>query len=181
MPKKNEKLIIRNAEIDYLNFEGRATDYNSAGCRNFCLILDDLDLVNKMIEDHWNMRPYKPSLNESTGEYEKYYTQINVAYGSEFYPDPQIIYVSAGGRKQEDIFEADLNSEITPDKLYFERVDLTIRLNRSTNKRTKEPQTKGYLMRMYAWIEEDELKKEYDNLLYGDDGIAPEEVPFEED
>lgn len=183
--KAYEKLTIRNAETDYYNFAGKANDYNSEGCRNFCLIIDDLELVQKMIEDHWNMKPYKPSLNESTGEYEKYYTQVNVAYGSDFYPDPSIVYVSDGGRKQTVIDEAmlDIDSEISPDKLYFSRIDVTVRLNRSINKRTKEPQTKGYLMRMYAWLEEDELKREYDDLLYGDTGTLPEDdaVPFDEE
>ena len=178
MRKKPNNIIVRNAEMDYLNFRGIGGQYNSEGNRNFCLVLDDLDLVNKMIEDGWNMKPYKPSIDEETGEASKYYTQINVMYGSDFYDDPEIIYVSDGGRKQVTITEDLLDGETSPDKLYFDRVDLTIRIRERRDKKTGEfLGRKGYLQRMYAWIYEDELKREYDNLLYGDEG---EEVPFEE-
>lgn len=186
MGKKFEKMIIRNAEIDYTNFAGIANNCNAAGSRNFCVIFDDLKLVKKMQEDHWNMKPYKPSLNEDTGEYTKYYTQVNVAYDHWKFPDPKIRFVSEGGRKQTNIADESLlnqDSEICPDKLYFDRVDLSVYLNRSTNKVTGKPQTKGYLCSFYAWLEEDELDKEYDNLLYGDEGVPvdEDEVPFDED
>lgn len=185
MARKLEKLIIRNAEIDYLNFAGEAGAFNPAGSRNFCVFFDDLELVKKMEEDNWNMKPYKKSLNEETGEYEKYYTQISVEYGSKMFPDPKILYVSDGGRKQTIIEEDMLNidSEVSPDKLYFDRVDLTIRLNRSINKASGKPQTKGKLLYMYAWLDEDDLKREYDDMLYGDKGIDPEDddIPFDED
>ncbi len=185
MARKLEKMIIRNAEIDYFNFAGEASTFNAAGSRNFCLVLDDIELVKKMEEDHWNMKPYKKSLNEETGEYEKYYTQISVEYGSKFYPDPIIKYVSDGGRKQTVIEEDMLNldSEVSPDKLYFDRIDLTIRLNRSINKTTGLPQTKGKLLYMYAWLEEDDLKREYDDMMYGDEGIDPadDDIPFDEE
>ena len=173
MARKNKTMIIRNATIDYLNFSGKPNDYNAEGCRNFCLVLDDLDLVGKMIEDGWNMKPYKPSIDEDTKEASQYYTQINVAYGSEWYPDPEIVYVSDGGRKQNSIPEELIGDA---DNIYFSKIDLVIRLREYNDKKTGEPRVKGYLQSMYAWIEEDDLKREYDNLRYGD-----EEVPFYED
>ena len=177
MAKKNEKIIVRNAKLDYLNFAGKANNYNAEGNRNFCIIFDDLDLVQKMIDDHWNMKPYKPSIDEDTGEATEYYTQVNVAYGSEWYDDPVIKFVTDGGRKQTEIFEESV-SEI--DRLDFSRIDVVIRLNRSINKKTKLPQTKGYLQRLYAWLDEDELQMEYDNMMYGD-AEPTEDLPFDED
>lgn len=180
MNRKPNNIIVRNAEIDYLNFRGKANTYNAEGNRNFCLVLDDIELIQKMIDDGWNMKPYKPSVNEETGEASKYYTQINVAYGSDFYPDPEIIYVSDGGRKQNIIPEDILDGETSPDNLYFDKIDLVIRIRERRDKKTGEfLGRKGYLQQMYAWLYENDLKKEYDDLLYGEDA-EDEEVPFEE-
>ena len=185
MARKLEKMIVRNADIEYPNFAGKASKYNAAGCRNFNLVFSDLELVRKMQEDHWNMKPCKDSLNPETGEYMKYYTSVDVEFDNPWYPDPQIRFVSEGGRKQTILTEELLNeeSEICPDKLYFDRIDVTIRLNRSINKTTGQPQTKGKLFTMCAWVEEDELRREYDDLLYGNEGVDPQddEVPFDED
>lgn len=53
-------LEIDDARITYRNFEGRGTDYNKEGDRNFALIIPDLDLAEELREEGWNVKIKEP-------------------------------------------------------------------------------------------------------------------------
>jgi len=70
-------LVINNADIDWLNFEGAEKRFNAAGERNFCVFFDDPDLVQSLIDDGWNVRFTKPA---KEGDEPEPYLQVKVNF-----------------------------------------------------------------------------------------------------
>jgi hypothetical protein len=54
----DKSLLIENATIIFRNFAGKEGQYNRAGDRNFCLLLD-FDLAEQMLQDGWNVKALK--------------------------------------------------------------------------------------------------------------------------
>ena len=65
MAKKlvTDEISIENAHLMFRNFEGKEGKFNPAGKRNFCVRLDDPNIVKKLETDGWNVR-YLKARNE---------------------------------------------------------------------------------------------------------------------
>lgn len=57
--KGREILIIKDAQLlsrPYRNFEGKTSDYNPTGQREFGVVIEDPELAQKMAENLWNVK-----------------------------------------------------------------------------------------------------------------------------
>ena len=145
-----DNLKIENAKIIFRNFTGEQSQYNRAGDRNFCVVLTDMNLVEQLKADGWNIKERPP---REEGDDPFCYMQVKVMFGQ--YP-PMIYLVNSKGKIQmdEDMIETFDNIEIA-------NVDLVIRPY--TWEVNGKQGIKAYVKTMYVTQREDEFASKYES------------------
>ena len=154
--KNIDNLVFENARILFRNFKGEAGTYNRAGNRNFCVIIPDDEMAEKLQADGWNVKLLAPreDADEST-----YYIQVGVAFNAY----PPTVYMISGNKKtllDEDTIE-------TLDYAEFKNIDLIIRPYQWEV--SGKSGIKAYLKTGYFTIETDQFASKYANLDKEDD------------
>lgn len=148
MAAKTRKAInIGDAEIAFRNFSGKEGQYNPAGHRNFCVILDP-ELARILERDGWNIRTLKPRDDQDDP---RPYVQVAVRFDN---IPPKITMITGRGK-----------TELTEDEVHIldwadiEKVDLV--LSPSAWKVGMREGVKCYLKSMWITIAEDPFEAQY--------------------
>jgi hypothetical protein len=145
---RHEKtFMIENAELTFLNFEGRAGKFNEKGERGFAVFLPE-DVARQMEDDGWNIKTL-----DSREEGEPPRSIINVGVRFDVYP-PRIVLLTSESRTQLD----EKSCEIL-DWADIRMVDLIAR-GYDYNFAGRQG-LKAYLQSMFVTIEEDPLERKY--------------------
>ena len=150
-------VTIEGARIIFRNFRGEASQFNRAGDRNFCVVLDP-ETAEALKADGWNVK-YKEPREE--GDDPLIYLKVKVAFGN--YP-PIIKQITSGGATK-----LDADTVMVLDTAAIENVDLIIS--------PYEYEVRGksgvaaYLKKMYVTIAEDDLDKKYARFETDEEGV----------
>lgn len=156
--KRLDIISVENAQILFRNFSGKEGKYNREGDRNFCVIIDDLDVAQQLSDDGWNVRVLRPRDPE---EEPRHYLQVKVSYKN----IPPTVWLVTSHNKT----RLDEDTVGTLDFADLKNVDLIINpyqwnVNGNTG-------VTAYLKTGYFTIEEDQFAAKY----------AEDEYPTEDD
>lgn len=150
MADSAKTFMVENAQIIFRNFEGKESQYNREGDRNFAVILDH-DVAEAMLADGWNVRYLKLPEDSEEGDLPTPYIQVSVSFKNR---PPRVVLLTASSRTQ-----LDEDSVAVLDWADIETADLIARgYDWVVNGKTG---TKAYLQSLFVTIREDPLEAKY--------------------
>lgn len=164
MPRQRieERPMFENCRIIFRNFKGEQSQYNRAGDRNFCVVIEDAAVADRLAADGWNIK-HLPPLDE--GEEGTSYLPVAISFSN---VPPTVVMLSSKGRTHLDESTIDIL-----DYAEIENVDLIVNpYNWEVNGKSG---VKAYVKSMYVTIREDELARKYATF---DTNDPSDDMPF---
>ena len=165
MYKSIPNIIKENAKIVHRNFAGRVDQYNKDGKRTFSLVIENPDDAEKLIEEGWYVKRFKPRDDQDEPGY---FLPVTVSYKA--YP-PKIYLVSKGNVR---LLREDEVGNI--DDYEIENVDITIRPY--CWEASGKEGVRAYLKTMYVTLVEDDFAYKYQKDISDPAPDVNEEVPW---
>lgn len=160
-----DNLSIENARIIYRNFSGKEMKFNRAGDRNFCVVIEDAGVADRLRMDGWNVKILQPRNEEDDPAF---YIQVSVSYKIR----PPKIFMIAGKHKT-------ALTEETIDALDYADIkttDLVIRpYEWAVNGKSG---IKAYLDALYVTIVEDAFAHKYATFEEQELEDSGDDLPF---
>ena len=164
------EITVEGASIIFRNFQGKKSDFNEEGNRNFGLLLDE-ELAESLKEDGWNVKYLKPRPGEEDMPRQAW-LPVKVKYGK---VPPIAVLITGGGKKKTRLSEENINQL---DWARIKNVDLIVRPYQYPEMHNRPAGIAAYLKSIYVTIQEDALEEKYGDIPYDDD-VEP--LPFTED
>lgn len=152
MPKNDKNLILEDVTIAYRNFAGKEAMYNSAGDRNFAILLDE-DRAEQMLQGGWNVKRLK-ARDDDDGLGQPF-IQVAVSYKNR---PPKIGMVTSKGLTYLGEGEVEML-----DWVDIETADVT--LNPYEWAVNGKSGVKAYVQSLFIKIEEDYLQLKWTNFV----------------
>lgn len=150
--KVDYSIRLEDVNILFKNFEGKKSQYNREGDRNFCVILTPEE-AEQYSTDGWNVKIREP---REEGDDPLIFMRVKVSFAGR-YP-PKVIVIKEGTRKQ------DLLTEDTINVLDYARIkhaDVFIRPYNWGPNANGDSGVAAYLGTMYATVEADPFEEKY--------------------
>lgn len=147
-------ITIQDARLIFKNFQGKGTQYNTEGKRNFGVILDDVT-AEQLEKDGWKVRYLRPK-EDDPDQYSQPWLSVQVKFNP--YP-PVAVLITSKGKKKLD--------EETIDQLDWSIIktcDLIIRPYNYPAMGDRPSGIAAYLKAIYVTIQEDELALKYGDI-----------------
>ena len=183
MAQKNNRaitpILIQDAKIIFRNFVGEKRRFNAQGDRNFHVVLEDEAIIDLLLKDGWNLKPFKPRTDDE--EFIPGY-HMEVAINFESSQPPKIVMVtetivqdpsSPDGNKQ--IRKGLILSEETVgllDSAEIINCDLEIRPYNWGPDDNGKSGIKAYLKTLYATIKSDPFADKYRDVILANDPLS---------
>lgn len=156
---------IEDARLIFRNFQGKGTQYNAEGNRNFGVLLED-ELAEAAAADGWNVKYLKPRADDPE-QYSQPWLPVKVRYGD--YPPIAVLITSRGKTKLNEDTIGQLDWTIV------KNCDLIIRPYNYPAMQGRPAGVSAYLKSIYVTAAEDELAEKYADIpdADGDDMDLP--------
>ena len=161
MANRIDNITLENAKIIFRNFSGKPSRYNKEGERNFCLVIEDDDLLTKLRNDGWNVKATRP---RDPDDDPTFYIPVTVKYDN----IPPKIYLITSKNKNL------LNEETVGTLDYAEIKNIDVIVSPYVWEVNDKFGVKAYCKTMYVTIEEDVFADKYNFDSVADD----EDLPF---
>lgn len=156
-----DNIEIENARIMFKNFSGNETQYNREGERNFCVVIPDAEMAEKLANDGWAIRILAP---REEGDEPMHYMNVKVSYKN-IPPSVYLVTEKADGSIKKTLLNEDTIGIL--DHAELRTVDLVIRpYNWSVSGKSG---VKAYLKDGYFVNVEDKFAAKYAEEEYGEE------------
>lgn len=160
MNKKIDNISVEDAQILFRNFAGKEDQYNRAGDRNFCVIIDDPEIAQQLSDDGWNIRVLRPRDPEDEP---RHYMQVKVNFKN---IPPSVWLVTKRGKTK-------LTEETIDSLDYADLKSVDLIINPYQWEVNGKTGVKAYLKTGYFVINEDEFAAKY-----AEEEFPEEDIPF---
>lgn len=159
MPYRVEgNITMENVRIVNRNFRGLQGPMNALGDRNFCVLLEDPELIRQLTEDGWNVKYFN---KREDSDVPQAFLPVKISFKNK----PPMVYLVTNRGKTRLTEEDDLDNL---DHVDIMNVDVIIKPYNweMPDPRTKQVFTgvKAYAVSLYITVYEDELSMKYADI-----------------